>query len=394
MLQFSIVITKLILSLFFAILWLTTPSILLAATPIHHPQPLVASKNVLKLPFRTQTTPSRENPYSVGHFTIDYSEYTPTFMGTDYYGRMFVMDPIKTQNDAVLKCFTSAGRFDQSWRPLSTRGADLSGCGSTRDGHVWVGLTGDTRDISGLPIVIYKFGQKMPVADWRDELPVAVDRAVHQALLDKRMAWKRNWNVSGIEVGGRYVSLLFTGDSIGDQDRQSRYLWILVSTDGATIYKAQVLGPGTIPLLSSEGKILTWISDSRISPDFFWSKVQIENPQTHKVLTLIDLTRHKEPYAPYLQLGGNAYPPIVELGSSGSIYLTFSRQVHTPRAPNNGSERAVVVLNGEGNLRAFLPWTSNCTGGLSWIKIRPSHEGILRINYLTHSATIVSYSVP
>ena len=207
-------ITKFLLSLFFAILWLTTPFTLFAATPIPHPHPLAASKNVLKLPFRTQTAPSKENPYSVGHFTIDDREYIPTFMGTDYYGSMFVMDPI-TYNYAVLKCFTSAGRFDQSWRPLNMRGADPSICGSTRDGYVWVGLTGDTRDIRGLPVVIYKSGQKTPVADWRDELPVAVDRAVHQALLDKRMAWKRGWDVTGIEVGGRYVSMLFTGDAIG-----------------------------------------------------------------------------------------------------------------------------------------------------------------------------------
>jgi hypothetical protein len=386
-------IIKSISILFFACSWLISTSPLFAAAPSYHPLTLTSGSNILSLSFRTQNTHPTNNPYAVGHFIVDDEEYTPTFMGTDYRGRIFVMDP-STYSCEVLKSFTSTGHFDQAWEPLRMRGADPSACGSTQDGYVWVGLNGNTQQFHGLPVIIYKLGQHSPIADWRDELPVAVDKAIHQALSSRGMVWKRNWEVTSVEVGGRYVSLLLTGQAVGQQGYVARSLWLLVSANGITVYKAQVLDPDRLPLLTPEGQLLTWCSDLRNSPDFFWSKVWLEQPQDRKISTLINLLRNKEPFAPYLHLGADVLPPLVQIGSAGRIYLTFSRQALASQTKTNGLERAIVIMNGEGKLVAFLPWTSNCNSSVSWIKIRPGNGRLLRIKFSSQAAKIFSYPIP
>jgi hypothetical protein len=150
----------------------------------------------------------------------------PTFMGTDWEGDIYVMDPL-TSESCVLKRFDKNGRFREMWQPIDSQLGKAVAV--TQDGYIWTGLARlNPEDYAGMPIVVYRKGKKSPVFDWRHKVPRAVDERIRKELKEMGLEWKRGWMMRKLEGVSKQVSLRFTGEGMGQEGSARRGLWTLL----------------------------------------------------------------------------------------------------------------------------------------------------------------------
>ncbi len=326
-----------------------------------------AGKVVLRLQYRgvldrpEQRLDDSSNSYKIGVFESELYFHHPDLVGTDWEGNVYIMDPL-TPELSVLKRFDKNGQFREVWRPIHARYG--RGMAVTQDGYIWTGLLGDYEDRPGLPIVVYRKGQKEPVIDWRNKVPKELDNRIRNSLKERGLEWRNSWIAHSPEGGPKQVSLRFTGEAVGQEGQIARILWILMRSDGSQVLDVKI-GKGEIPHLAPDGRL--WIRESDFEVErFTWSKVWLWEKGKEKGQPLIDRTKNKEPWEDKLTLG-KARPPITKTDSKGHIYLLWERDVpsaheryfqveeKTLTLPplSYGGERALVVLDRQGRLVTY-----------------------------------------
>jgi len=332
-------------------------------------------------------------------------------MGTDWDGCIYVMDP-QTSQSSYLKRFDRKGRFREAWGPIDAHLGKAAAV--TKDGYIWTGLSRlDPEDYTGLPVVVYRKGQKAPVLDWRHKLPKELDDAIRKALKEKGMEWKKGkgWMVFGLESGPREVALRLGGEIVGHDNWIARDLWILMRSDGRKTLDAKVTKDGygeETPYLALDGRFWAIQSDIDVKR-FIWSKVWLWEKGKKKGEPLVDRTMNKEPWAGKFTLG-KAYVPTIKIDGKGHIYLMLGQlSSYTLRVVVEGKvledklsasfssegERALIVLDRRKRLVSYLPWIPNSVEAKDmWVKPLPDGSGFYRIQFLEKEAQVFFHPLP
>jgi len=372
-----------------------------------------AGKVVLRLQYRgvldrpEQRFDDSSNSYKVGVFESELYFHHPDLVGTDWEGNIYIMDPL-TPELSALKRFDKNGQFREVWRPIHARYG--SGVAVTRDGYIWTGLLGDYEGRPGLPIVVYRKGQKDPVIDWRNKLPKELEDRVRKVLRERGLEWKKGGGAHSHspEGGTRQVSLRFSGEAVGREGQIARILWILMRSDGSQVLDVKI-GKGEIPHLAPDGRL--WIRKSDFEVErFTWNTVWLWEKGKERGKPLIDRNKNKEPWGDKFTLG-KARPPIIKLDAKGHAYLMWARGDSKPHKrrfvvegkildddfppPPLEGERALVVLDSQRRLVTYLPWVPNSVEIQdSWVKPLPDGSGFYRIQFFEKEARVFFHPLP
>lgn len=389
---------------------------------------------VLRLRYRDYQVKPHVNPYTVGIFDSEDFTYAAEFMGTDWDGCIYILDPVKEKLH-VLKRFDRKGRFREAWQPIHCKtGVKVA---VTKDGFIWTGLHfsyGD--DIPGLPVVVYRKGSKRPIIDWRFQLPKNVEEAIVKVLTSKGFRWRaEDWWFFGEEFssGLQQVVLSFYSDAISREGTGYGYandLWILMSSDGSKVLDVRLDSVVEIPYLSSDGTLWMWKSDLDLQTGV-WNRVWFWELGKKQGDPLIDRTKNREPWKGKVTLGGDdkeLYPPTILRDSKGNLYLIWKRDILKKELYKKGAEaalealikrltkyfyvgkkvvlkvpplsiggeKALVVLDRQRNLVAYLDWQQYTLElpGKTWIHPLPGGSGFYRIEYREREAVVYFHPLP
>jgi hypothetical protein len=398
-------------------LWMLLPLSLLAFVTAllfasEHRRDPPPGKVVLHLPYRNGSDKHLAKPYTFGMFDWEEESYFANFVGTDWDGNIYIMDPIEP-DVCVLKRFDRQGYFQEVWKPIRARASN--GIAVTKDGYIWLGLRWVVSDrLNGLPIVVYQKGKKEPAIDWRSKLPQEVESRIRAVLKEAGLEWKKwtevprydlatnDWHVLGAQSEREQVAVRFSARFMGSERRYVRILWILMQNDGSRIIDVR-LGTEKIPHLAPDGSF--WLRESDFEVDrWTWSKVWWWKKEEGKGEPLIDRTQNKEPWADTITLG-KATPPKIEMDAKGHIFLVFNRDtmttqerrylvegkvVDTVPAGSPATEQALIVLDKESKVVSYLPWHL----GIDTIKPLPDGSGFYRIQFLEKEAVVYFHPLP
>jgi hypothetical protein len=291
----------------------------------------------------------------------------------------------------------------------------------TREGYVWCGPKEISYGHGGLPIVMFRRGQKdksKPLLDWRAKMPETVLKklAVVAPQFDFTTPW--SWNVDGISEAGGKVLLQFAGNDVkssegdaGTRKRINTKLEMLVSSDGKKLYEvrtARLLDDSPFPDYAPNGVVFHTPSDF--------------NPQTRKAsklwvlkqsrpegTPLIDLKAGVPSRLSQLKMGNEQRLPAVAFDSKENIYLRWRRDSQAPEKrfmvegksqmsgpiTSRDGEKALAVLNKAHRPIAYVPWTTTYWE-LSevWYRPVPDGSGFYRIQFDEKQACIYFHAVP
>ena len=321
-------------------------------------------------------------------------------MGTDREGSIYILDP-QTSQSSILKRFDREGQFQEAWNPMDAQAG--KGVAVTKDGYIWTGLSRlDPEDYAGLPIVVYRKGQKAPVLDWRQKLPKEVEDAIRKALKESGMEWEKRWMmVYGPEGGASQVSLQCMGEAAIRDKQIVGFIWILVSSDGRRVLDVEMqtfdVRKGSIvretPHLSPDGRL--WIYESDLSPkNSTWSKIWLWEKGKEKGKPLIDRTVNKEPWGGMFTLGvttiGGTSPPLIKVDTKGHVYLMWTRgDLAEPW------QRALIVLDSQRWLVTYIPWMRyRVEIDNKWVVPLPDGSGFYRIQFFEKEAQVFFHPLP
>jgi hypothetical protein len=358
---------------------------------------------VLRLPYRGAATKAAPPPATLGVFDNAEAGYQyARFAGTDWQGGIYFIDPVTSQA-SVLKRFDASGQFRESWKHLSPRLS--SGVAVTRDGYIWADLYGRNEEYPGLPIAVYRSGQKDAVIDWRFELPHELEQKIHTALKDRGLVWKPGWIVTRLETGPDQVAIQFYGEALGD--KKYRVLWVRMRSDGSQVLDVRVAETPP-PYLAPDGTFWQYQTDLNLQT-YRWSKAWLWEASKERGEPLIDREAKKEPWPDLLPLG-DTNPPPLHVDGQGNVYLAWRRD-ELPNPPERRFqimgkiltlppaglelERALVVLDRQRRVVSHVPWTSCLVYyGDRWVAPLPASGGYYRADFTEREARIWLHPLP
>jgi hypothetical protein len=366
----------------------------------HTPAGVHAGRVVLRLPYRGVVRSGAAKPSTVGMFDTGSQVHCPWFMGTDWHGNIYVLDPI-TPASSVLRCFDKGGQFREAWSPVSAWIG--SGVSVTRDSYIWTGLEGDTENYSGLPIAVYRSGRKDPVVDWRYQLPDELQQKISSALKEHGLTWEQGWTVTRLEAGPDQVAMQFYGGAVGRG--KNLVLWLRLRGDGSQVLEVRVAR--STPHLALDGSLWEYQTDLNLST-YRWGKLWVWQRGKEKGEPLIDREKNPEPWPGTLLLG-QVGPPSLQIGAQGQVYLDWLREVTPARERrfyvdgkvlslprlSYGGERALLVLDQQERVVAHLPWTP-CSMYYAnrWVSPLPDGSGFYRADLTEREARIWFHPLP
>ncbi|MCS3921289.1 hypothetical protein Q2T83_00005 [Fervidibacter sacchari] len=349
----------------------------------------------------------RCRPHSFGIYEDEMDAlFMGDFVGVDYQMHFYIAD--YHFGKIFLKCFDKNGKFLKKWIIEG-----IIKIAFTKDNYIWI-ITG-IRENKILPIVILHKNKKLPVVDWQKVLPVEV-KAKIQSILNIQDLEKYYWSVQKI-VGSKDKVLirLFT-DKLSERHRYGLdipkgILWLVFSSDGKKCLSIEIEKPNREYVLDANGNFWLCEIDYNLLDPQSWQKIWIWKKDENKEKPLIDRTRNKEPWSPYLILGEKVHFPDIYIDAKGNIYLTFIRNAdknYTKKFFVNNEifvysiykgsfgnfEYSLIVLNRKGQMITYLPWTHQPELGLHWIHPLPDGSGFYRIEYREREAVIYFHPLP
>lgn len=369
--------------------------------------PLIPSvgRVVLRLSYRGKADAPPGKPTSIGLLVYESEHRAAGLVSTDWDGNLYLLDPL-TSESTVLKRFDKQGRFLEEWSPIDDN--YIGGLAVTRDGYIWMGPGGYEEGRAGLPLLAYRSGQKEPVLDWRDRLPKAINDRVRAGLNAQGKRWQAGWVVSRLESGTNRVCARLLGEAIQPPDGPfGGVFWVVLQSDGKEVLQTNVsldsYGEDT-PHLMPDDRFWASRSDFDVNRST-WSRFWLWQKGEPKGPPLIDRTSAKEPWPDTIRIAG-ADVPEVTVDTKGHIYLFWRRAAPKGRmqrflirgnirATHYHSERALVVLDRQRRLLAYLPWmpeTPESYGG--GIQPLPDGSGFYRIQFLEKEAQVFFHPLP
>ncbi len=381
---------------------LSTLITLASPVPANLAQSSQSGVRVLRLPYRGAMERDGSVGYSAGMFASQTLFHVAALMGTDYDGCIYIMDP-STRDQCVLRRFDRHGSSREHWGPIQA----LTGKGVavTKDDYVWVAIETDQPEaIRGLPIVVYRKGQRQPSLDWRIRGPREVETVSGGRIGSRDRVTP--WAIVDLESGGNEVSLRFLR-LVND----SAQLLIVRATGSGKIKDVQLGTPSPFrkeKYLSPDGRV--WTIESDFDRETFkWSKVWIHEVETRIEHVLIDRRMRNEPWPERLRIT-DSFVPQVARDVAGQIYLFFARRDSQPHlrrfvvggkvyddfdAPPMEGERALVVLDSIHRVISHVGWTSNTFEIQDrWVKPLPDGSGFYRIQFHEKEAVVYFHALP
>ncbi len=394
-------------------------------------------KPVLKLHYRGSLT-EKPKPYRIGLFVGEGGFYFSRLAGTDWEGNIYISDATEPYV-CFLHCYNKQGKFLRFYGPFDAYA--VGGVGVTKDGFIWLSLLTDGivevyREFKA-PIVVYRKGERKPIAEWHKKLPQEVEAKIRKVLKAKGLP--QQWETPvlyythgaiGPQAGHNQVVLMLTGGpmegikihgqkTLRNSQETLRILWLLMSSDGKQCLEAKVINDDDARLhLAPNNRF--WFVQYQYGLDrghLIWTKLWVWEQGKEKGEPLLDTVEGKEPWIDKIVLDLKRmrdawFKPLVRFDGKGNIYLilerlmqqgkqnSFDRFIVEGKELNLGpnaipSEMALVVLNKEKKLVTYLPWTTpSLEMNHDWIHPLPDGSGFYRIEYRKREAVIYFHPLP
>ncbi len=387
-------------------------------------------KPVLKLHYRGSLI-EKPRPYRIGLFVGEGGFYFSTLAGTDWEGNIYISDATQPRV-CFLHCYDKQGKFLKFYGPFNAYA--VGGVGVTKDGFIWLSLLTDGivevyREFKA-PIVVYRKGERKPIAEWHKKVPQEVEAKIRKVLEAKGLP--QQWETPvlyythgaiGPQAGHNQVVLMLGGGPMEGiklhGHETSRILWLLMGSDSKQLLEAKVINPDDERLhLAPNNRF--WFVQYQYGLDrryLIWTKLWVWEQGKEKGEPLLDTMEGKEPWGDKIVLELKRmrdawFKPLVRFDGKGNIYLilerlrqqgkqdSFDRFIVEGKELDLGpdaypSEMALVVLDREKKLVTYLPWAPpSLEMKHDWIHPLPDGSGFYRIEYREREAVIYFHPLP
>jgi hypothetical protein len=325
-----------------------------------------------------------------GSFGDEASFFETKLVAVDSRRNFYLADPLDG-NYYLLKKFTPDGQLGYVWSPLNA--GTIRAIAASSNGLVWVGME-SLNKYRGLPVVAFEHGQKLPVLDWRDEVPSTILSAIKTALAKEGKEWQAGWWVRRIAVSDHVVDIELAGPAVGEENHIVRNLLLLLDSGATKVIRCEVLPTGANLQLSPSGRI--WTSEANFvrSPEMKWDSLWFYLEGTPKPPPFFTRKNDPEPFRAVFLLGAMRRPPIVRTDGANNRYVFWRRRSQADNAHDrNDLESAVTIYDNKGRLISCLPWMT-APDGDDWIKPAPDGSGFYRIEYAPKKVNIYFHPLP
>lgn len=377
--------------------------------------PVSKGRAVLRLPYHGALKNGKAHK-GLAIFRAPIYTYIGSLVAADWQGNFYLYDPTKP-GYGMLNCYNRQGKLKESWGPLSSRAMLYAAV--TRDSFVWCGTKKAYMEQSGLPVVLFRRGQKdksKPLLDWREKMPDMVLKklAVVAPQFDFTTRW--SWNFSSVAQAGGKVLLQFSGEDVkssegnGSKSIRTR-MELLVSSDGRRLFEVKTAPPtdfSRVPLYTPNGIAFEFCTDFNIKT---WQigKLWVWRQGQPKGTPVIDFKANKPSWLTQLKITKEQFTPDPAFDSRANLYLMWSRDSKAPEKrfiveekvwmeppmTSRDGEKALVVLNKAHKPIAYVPWTTTYWE-LSevWYRPVPDGSGFYRIQFHEKEAHIYFHALP
>lgn len=377
--------------------------------------PVSQGQMVLRLPYHKALNDSNVHQ-GLAIFWAQVYMCIGSLVAADWQGNFYLYDPTKP-GYGMLNCYNSQGKLQESWGPISSR--TMLFAAVTRNNFVWCGTKKAYREQAGLPVVMFRKGQKhksQPLLDWRERMPDMVFKKLAVVAPQFNFTTRWDWKIDGIYEAGEKVLLQFSGSDVkseeGDGSKSIRTkLEMLVSHDGKKLYEmrtARLLDDSPFPDYAPSGVAFQTRSDFN-SETWKVSKLWVWKQGKPQSAPLIELNIGKPSWLAQLKLGGDQFTPVAAFDSKENLYLMWSRDSKAPekrfvieghsemREPigSRDGEKALVVLNKTHKPIAYVPWTTTYWElSEGWYRPVPDGRGFYRIQFDEKEARVYFHALP
>lgn len=317
-------------------------------------------------------------------------------LAVDSKKHVYIYDPVNLK-EHLLKKINSKGELVNSWvMPFSTD-AYGSGCwpidaAITESEHLWIKIHCDDErnGNEGIPLLIYNTNEKNSVSDWRTAMPSGIKKKL------KKKSPDGIWDLYSFSAAGNRMLVY-----LDERDPQSyvslQDLLTQISDDGSEIINLEPRkeGENIWNILSPDQQ--RWNVDYELSNGnqnlWLW---KAGTKRGSPLLTRQEIMKLSSWWQKNFSFEPSQRLPNISVDGRDNIYMewnrTLRREVNNEKA--HYEQMAVVVMNAQRQIIAYLPWKNKSFLGDQKIFILPDGSGFYRVEYASDELLVYFHPIP